>query len=63
MNITYELKRFTDHIYVKLLDTMTVILDKRVKSEGISQEEHDFTTVVQHILHEDIDISKSCFFP
>ena len=47
-----------------------MILDKRVKSQGVSEEEHDFiidtpmkwTIVVQHILHEGIDISKLCFF-
>ena len=29
---------------------MTAILDKRVKYQGISEAEHDFTIVVQHIL-------------
>ena len=41
---------------------MTVILDKRVKPQRISEEEHDFTFVVEHNIHEGIDISKSCFF-
>ena len=36
---------------------MTVILDKREKSQEISEGEHEFTIVMQHILHEGIDIS------
>ena len=43
-------------------DTMIVILEKRVKYQGISEAAHDFTIVVQHILHEGLDISKSCLF-
>ena len=43
-------------------DTITVILDKRVKSQGIIGEELDFTIVMQHILHEGLDNSKLCFF-
>ena len=45
-----------------------MILGKRVKNQGVSEEEHDFiigspiTILVKHILHEGIDISKSCFF-
>ena len=49
-----------------------MILDKRIKSQGFSEEEHDFiigthihvtsTIMVQHIPHEGIEISKSCFF-
>ena len=47
-----------------------MILDKRLKSQGVSEEEHGFTIgtrmkltiMVQHILYEGIDISKSCFF-
>ena len=45
-----------------------MILDKRVKSQGVSEGDHDFIIstpmiMVQHILDEGIDISKSCFFP
>ena len=43
-------------------DIMIVILEKRVKYRRISEAEHDFTIVVQHILHEGPDISISCFF-
>ena len=48
-----------------------MFLHQRVKSQwGVSEKEHDFiigtpmklTIMVQHLLHEDIDISKSCFF-
>ena len=47
-----------------------MILDIRAKTHGVSEEEHDFiigtpmkrTIMVQHILHEGMDISKSCFF-
>ena len=48
---------------------ITMILYKRVKSQGVSDEEHDFIIGTPmnhygatHILHEGIDISKSCFF-
>ena len=45
-----------------------MILDKRIKSQGVREEEHDFIFgtpmkwMMQHIPHEGIDISKSCFF-
>ena len=48
-------------------DTKTMILDKRVKSQGVSEEEHDFIidAPMNHygvtLRHEGIDISKSCF--
>ena len=50
-------------------DSITMILGKGVKSQGVSEEEHDFiigtprklAIMVQHILHEGIDISKSGF--
>ena len=41
---------------------MTITLDKRVKYHGISEEEHDFTIMAEHILHQGIDVLKSCFF-
>ena len=44
-------------------DTMTVIFDKRIKSQWISEEEHDFTIVMQHILHEGTDILNDVSFP
>ena len=45
-----------------------MILGKRVKTQGVSEEEHDFIigTPINHYCekhpHEGIDISKSCFF-
>ena len=40
-----------------------MILYRRVKSQGASEKEHDFITIlVQHILHKGIDISKSNLF-
>ena len=45
-----------------------MILNKRVKTHRVSEKEHDFIIGTpmkhygQHILHEGIDISKSCFF-
>ena len=45
-----------------------MILNKRVNSQGVSEEEPDFIIGIPmnhygaHILHEGIDISKSCFF-
>ena len=47
-----------------------MILDKRIKSQGVSEEERDFiigtpmkrTILVQHIPHKGIAILKSCFF-
>ena len=47
-----------------------MIVDKRVQSQGVGEEEHDFiigtpmnlTIMMQHIRHEGIDILKSCFF-
>ena len=46
-----------------------MILDKRIKSQGVREEEHDFIFGTlrseplwcKHIPHEGIDISKSCF--
>ena len=43
---------------------------KRIKSQGVGEEEHDFiigtpmkrTIMVRHIPNEGTDISKSCFF-
>ena len=34
-------------------DTITMILDKRIKSQGVCEEEHDLI-IVQHIPHEGI---------
>ena len=44
-----------------------MILGKRVKNQGVSEEEHDFIigSPMNHgetHPHEGIDISKSCFF-
>ena len=45
-----------------------MILGKRVKNQGVSEEEHDFIigSPMNHYgethPHEGIDISKSCFF-
>ena len=68
-------KFFILYIYIQnclQFDSITVILDKRIKSQGGGgrEEEHDFiigtpmkeTIMAQHIPHEGIDISKSCFF-
>ena len=46
-----------------------MILDKRIKSQGVSEDDFIIGTPmkriisVQHILHEGTDILKSCFFP
>ena len=45
-----------------------MILNKRIKSQGVREEEYDFIIgtlmkwMVQHIPHEGIDISKIMFF-
>ena len=66
----YELKI----LYIILIqncfqfDTLTMILGKRVKNQGFSEEENDFIigSPMNHsgatYPHEGIDISKSCFF-
>ena len=62
-------ENFTYYTYTKLPSfyTLTMILDKRVKSQGVSEEEHDFIIAapMNHygvsLRHEGIDISKSCF--
>ena len=49
-------------------DNITMILGKRVKNQGVSEEENDFIigSPMNHYgethPHEGIDISKSCFF-
>ena len=46
-----------------------MILDKRIKSQGFNEEEHDFIIgthmgsiiLVQHLLYEDTDIQNQVF--